>query len=749
MAAGLLACVLLAGCVGVGARVEGPAFPAAPGAAPGLPGGVALEGASLVARDGSQATFLWEGVLSGPVVSPPLVGALVGSFELATLRLPAGAPLRVEARLGWNGSADLDLFLHDGARTRCASDAAEGGTSQPVVGAQERCVAWAPAGAARTWGVEVAKAEGVGGDVPFQVVLTVATYAPAPRYDLAAGSGSGVAVPDPAVPGGFDVASAEYDFGALLVEDRVTKRPYPVRVLGVVHFPAGAEGGLPLVVLLHGRAAWCRGPVQDARVVSHCRAPEPVGMSVPSHRGYDEDARLLASHGYVVASIDANDVNAMDSPRNGVPNGDDGIEARARLLLRTLDELRGVHERGGSPANPGLDPLRGRLDLSRIGLMGHSRGAEGVTRAPGHAEETGHWSAGSLLAVYSLAGATRPHLPDYLMPLVKGPTAYLAVSPYCDGDVQDLGNVDYYDASRTDPARGPLAHLLFMGSNHNHYNAQWTEDDAEPTWGADAYCGAQGEGYGRLAPEDQARHQRAYLPAFFRLHLGGESAFAPLFTGDAAPPPSACPEGMPPCPGLVHVSVQPLPDRVRGIEDAGSDDALHANDLGGTSAFAGFDSVAWCDPRASPRDDPCAHPRAVGLAPRLRLAWDDAPADAAWRTTIPPDASDLGAYDTLAFRIGVDFADDAPPGGVAPRVLVTLEDARGRRSEVDASDHGAAVFAPPGDASRRVVLNQARIPLDAFGRVDVGNVAAVEVRILASAPGAVHLADLAVMDLRG
>lgn len=565
--------------------------------------------------------------------------------------------------------------------------------------------------------------------------------APAP-YDLAAGPAPRATVPDPTIAGPREVVTAEYDFGALLVEDRVTMRPYPVRVLGVVHFPAEGEES-PLVVLLHGRHRACEGDLWPVRALSHCRAPGPLGGSVPSHRGYDDAARLLASHGYVVASVDANDVNALDSPGSGVPRGDDGLDARAKLLMRTLDELRGVHERGGSPANPALDALRGRLDLSRVGLMGHSRGAEGVTRAPGYAEETGHWSAEAIRAVYSLAGTTRPGLPDYRAPVVHAPVAYLAVSPYCDGDVSALGNHDFYDLSKGDPQRGPLAHLLFMGANHNFYNSAWPEDDALIEWEGDPYCGELGEGYGRLSPEDQRRHQLAYLPAFFRLHLGGEAAFAPLFTGEAAPPASACPAGLAACPGLVHVSFQPAPGAMLSIEDATGDDALAANDLGGASSFDGFASVAWCHPREAPEGDPCAWPRAVGDAPRLRLAWAQ---DAAWRTELPAGAGDLRAFDALAFRVGVDF-EDASPEGVAPRVDVVLEDASGRRAQVDASEHTAALFAPPGADARRVTLNQARVPLAAFEGVDLARVAAVELRFAGATPGGAHVADLAAVRL--
>ncbi|QND51493.1 hypothetical protein HB779_05965 [Phyllobacterium sp. 628] len=92
----------------------------------------------------------------------------------------------------------------------------------------------------------------------------------------------------------------------------------------------------------------------------------------PSYEGYDYLAKDLAEHGYVVLSIDANAINTV---------GDDSSQSRAQLILGTLDRMREIDGFGQIDlgANLGkLDPLKGKLDFTRVGIIGHSRGGQGV-----------------------------------------------------------------------------------------------------------------------------------------------------------------------------------------------------------------------------------------------------------------------------------------------------------------------------------------------------------------------------------
>ena len=84
---------------------------------------------------------------------------------------------------------------------------------------------------------------------------------------------------------------------------------------------------------------------------------------VPSHLGYDYMQQVLASQGYFTVSIRVNGINAQDYLA-----ADGGAAARAQLVRAHLDYW--------------ADRAAGHnLDLSKVVLVGHSRGGEGVARA--------------------------------------------------------------------------------------------------------------------------------------------------------------------------------------------------------------------------------------------------------------------------------------------------------------------------------------------------------------------------------
>ncbi|MCX8278631.1 hypothetical protein OSJ77_00315 [Phyllobacterium sp. 0TCS1.6C] len=102
----------------------------------------------------------------------------------------------------------------------------------------------------------------------------------------------------------------------------------------------------------------------------------------PSYQGYDYLAENLAQSGYVTISIDANAINSGGDPR--VSNGDKSSQSRGQLILGTLDRLRQIDKSGqiDKDGNAGpLNELKGKLDFTRIGIMGHSRGGQGVSNA--------------------------------------------------------------------------------------------------------------------------------------------------------------------------------------------------------------------------------------------------------------------------------------------------------------------------------------------------------------------------------
>lgn len=537
-------------------------------------------------------------------------------------------------------------------------------------------------------------------------------------------------LPDPTLPGPLPVAQIEYDLGLMLLTDESSHVTYPSALHGDLHYPESGSGPFPVVVFLHGRHGTCDGLLVGVPEPLLCRAP--VADPVDSYLGYDYIARVLASHGYVVASIDANAVNAHDHylPLGvadvAVSVGNAGASERAQLVLRTLDELDRLNREAG-PA-PLDDELVGRLDLSRIGLLGHSRGGEGVARAVTMNAARTDGPRHDIRAVFSLAPT------DFFDQRVPD-VAFATLLPYCDGDVRSLHGAKTFDNNRyaEGSVPSPRIQILAMGANHNYYNTIWTGDDGG-SWTRDPYCDAENEGNGRLLPEDQRRHGLALIAGYFRLYVGGEAPLEPLVQGKAPVPDGACPAGEGPCPGLLHVSYHPTPSDRLVVEDTREGAASNRNDLGGTSTFAGFVADASC-----PSDGGCLARRTYAAAAQLWLAWEG---PATWRTEIPAADGDLSGHSAVSIRVGVNYESGRNPDGDAQDFRFVLTDAQKRSASVAASRHSEALFDPPGNDAAKTTLNMVRVPLSAFSGVDLSAIRALEIVFGETPSGEIQVTDL-------
>lgn len=508
---------------------------------------------------------------------------------------------------------------------------------------------------------------------------------------------------DPLAQGNLSVASADYDVGATTVggpDVNHSKYEYDARLRGRVWFPE-EPGTYPLLVFLHGQHGICAAGQDEAILtVDDCSDDEGVNTPYPSHLGYEYLATQLASHGYVVASILGFEVNQ----RNGAE--DVGMWARGELLLATLDAFRVRAD--GMPGE-----ALARADLSRIGLMGHSRGGEGVVTAAhvnlARAEADRH----ALKAIVALAPTdfNARGVPDIAM---------LSLVPYCDGDVSTLHGLRTYDHSRLLDNATPKVQVLVRGTNHNFYNSRWYDDVGLPVYpGNDAAfgvasaspaCNAPRQAGGwRWTPAETQQESIVHVGGFLRWQVGGEAGLAPFFTGGAELPGAACP--VTGCAGVAVVTTKlPQADRLLVVGDAPGEDA---------AVIEGFDSARPCG------EGECA-PNLYSSADALDLQWSK-PAT----LTIVLGAGDLSRHDVLAFRIAVDGWDD--PTATPVDVEVLLTDATGATASALASEHSTAMERTPDPrasaggvsvGSSKLALQSVRIPLAELD-VDLTQVASV------------------------
>ncbi len=250
-------------------------------------------------------------------------------------------------------------------------------------------------------------------------------------------------------------------------------------------------GPYPLVVFLHGNHATCGyfdaalgiriDDNSDYTTTGTCPAGYVV---VPSHAGYEYLATSLSAKGYVVVSINA------DRGINAAPgvSGDNGLNLRrGRMVLRHLEELAKWNTgSAATPASLGFSLLN-MLDYSHVGLMGHSRGGEGMRAAVAQYKDPGSpWPARTgpitfqgLFEIGPVDGQTSRILNAEDM-------TWNVLLPGCDGDVSDLEGLKPFDRMlliTTEATSWRKSTFEVYGANHDFYNTQWQQSDAASCMG--------------------------------------------------------------------------------------------------------------------------------------------------------------------------------------------------------------------------------------------------------------------------
>jgi hypothetical protein len=545
-------------------------------------------------------------------------------------------------------------------------------------------------------------------------------------------------VPDPGTPGALAVTREEYNFGDTAFQP--SSFPGPVELRASIHYPTALAGPYPVIVFLHGRHATCfKGGSQLLQWPCTNGA-----QTIPSFQGYDYVSQVLASNGYVVVSISANGVNAVDNQVFDL-----GALARAELIQKHLDILKDFNTTGGSPFGT---KFVGKFDLTRIGTMGHSRGGEGVVR---------HYVLNNDLGVPYGIKAVFPLAPVDFNRFVVNNAALNVLLPYCDGDVSDLQGVHFYDDARYnvsgDPA--PKHYELVMGANHNFYNTIWTPSSPFPgaanDWLAfvpgghsDSQCGSV-PGNQRLTEAQQRGTGLAYMSAFFRAYVGGESQFIPILTGDAPPPASAQTNNL-------FVSYHAPANLRLDVNRLLNDTNLTLNNLGGAATQTGLTPYELCGGNApqpqrclpdqpnarQPHTTPSARSPLRGLS-QLKTGWNNFTGN--YRNDIPAALGNVSGFQAVQFRVSVNFADARNLADLAQDFRVVLTDASGSASSVRVSDVSSALYFPPGEVGPvpKVVLNTVRVPLSAFGGVNLNAVRSVQLTFNERLQGGVLITDVA------
>ena len=262
-----------------------------------------------------------------------------------------------------------------------------------------------------------------------------------------------------------------------------------------VWYPQG-DGPFPLVLIVHGN--------HDAAEFS-----DP---------GYEYLGQLLASRGFILASIDENFLNGW------IVGPEKEQAVRGWMLLEHLKLWREWNEASGNI-------FYHKVDVNNVALMGHSRGGEAVATAglfntlAYYPEDANirfnyHYPIKSLVAIAPVDGQYKP---TGAFRTIKD-VSYFTIQGANDSDVSSFhGSRQWDHVQYTDGGKFFKAELYIYGANHGQFNTRWGRSDAGHLLGWFLNLKPL------LDPEEQRRIAKTYISAFLETTLHGREEYRPMF----------------------------------------------------------------------------------------------------------------------------------------------------------------------------------------------------------------------------
>jgi len=274
---------------------------------------------------------------------------------------------------------------------------------------------------------------------------------------------------------------------------------------GRVWYPAG-DGPFPLVLIVHGNHS----------------------MEDFSDPGYAYIGELFASRGIILVSVDENFLNSSVSSWVDVTGDRRGLkeenDARGWMLLQHLAQWRDWNSEAGHK-------FERKVDMDRVALIGHSRGGEAVAvaasfnsldRYPDDAslDFDFNFNLRGVVAIAPVDGQYQPR--DNGRPIRD--VNYFTIHGSMDGDVQTFdGTAQYSRVSFSGDDFRFRSSLYVDGANHGQFNTTWENLDNSlyRAWALDLGRIMDGE-----AQRDVAR---VFFGAFMEIVLRDRYEYLPIF----------------------------------------------------------------------------------------------------------------------------------------------------------------------------------------------------------------------------
>ncbi len=484
-----------------------------------------------------------------------------------------------------------------------------------------------------------------------------------------------------------------------------------------------------MVVILHGTHPGC--PVDDAGVDRWPCDPE---VEQRNYAGFEYLVRALAARGYVALApnINAENTFGFGEPIPGV--------RLWQLLDQQLIALA-TAARGGDNAF-GVE-LDGVADLSRLALMGHSRGGEManyLTRKYGLDIPSG---VGTAHGYGPVAGLLLVAPPRIVQDSVGSNVPLAVILPACDGDVIGQDGQDFYEAVRFQIEHSWATTVLLDGANHNGFNT---------ILGGDMITHTGRPGCSPLlATAEQQRFLVEYAADFLIALFGSESEAAAAMARlgfDITQPAPAELYGRP-----ARITSLPTSANRQRLFGPLDEAELMTNALGGGTVAEGA-TLFFCPPGYTVEAEfaACRRPNFTNPAnPAMAIVSWSGPAEVRFQPL--PGQWAASDYTALTLRVALDPLSELNAVGAAQSFSVRLTDGSGATASVVVGPEEPALqyitgdftedeSFPPGLLDAVVHMTAVRVPVASFSGIDLSDIDEVALVFDQTPSGTLFVADL-------
>lgn len=266
-----------------------------------------------------------------------------------------------------------------------------------------------------------------------------------------------------------------------------------------VWHPQG-EGPFPLVLMVHGNHS-----MQDF-----------------SDDGYAYLGELLASRGFIFASVDQNFLNSSWSDIGG--SLDKENDARGWLLLEHLQLWHSWNADSTSQ-------FYNKVDTQNIALIGHSRGGEAVAHAALFNKMNAYYDDATIAfdfnfniqSIFAIAPVDGQYMPGNNLTALED-INYFVMHGAQDADVSSFAGLKQYERIKfSDNSNYFKSSVYIEGANHGQFNTGWGDNDT-------SFARTRFLNNMPLLPaQDQQTIAQVYISAFLQTTLKNDNTYMPLF----------------------------------------------------------------------------------------------------------------------------------------------------------------------------------------------------------------------------